>query len=403
MIHLFRINKSISSYIRTPSNRCQYINYRRNVYKRAISNNILLIYQFKSNNIRAYCNNKNNAESNPFIDTASEKNDLSDVTYFTDLRKVELYFGKDLSSKNSSSLNPLLVDLILKKDYEELEKTFFSNINKKDSMKPDNLSFAIMLNYYCTQNQIAIAGNTFKLMKNLGIKPNALCLNCFMEMHRRSGSREGVIKWYNKFKEEDVMPTLVTYKILLTSYTKIEPIDTKGALKCFEEILNENVIIDAYMYAIIIEMYENLNNIDEAINWVNKLNNAKFDNIDNETRLIVLKVHEKLAQQRKAESFRSYNKLLQEYSERNEVKKALDVWEEMKKKGVEYDSMSYGYIIQLYSKVGDSDKAIEFYDVMISKQLVPDRITLTAMLKVFSKIGDHERYKEIYNRIQSIQ
>lgn len=389
MIHLFRsrllsINRISSNLFRNNVNKSS--NKKASIYKSQIR-------------FRLYCNINDNSKESDIVVNESDNNS-KEYSTLADIGKIEQYFGKEISLENISSLNSILIDLILEEKYEELEKTFFSNIKKNDSMKPDVLSFAIMLNYYCKHDHSAIAGNVYKLMKNLEIKPNALCLNSFMEMHRRKGSRADVLRWFNRFKEENVIPTLVTYKILLSSYSTIEPIDINGALNCFQEMIDNNVVPDSFVYALMVEMYFNKNNINEAINWIHKMNNANLDFIDNDTRLIILKVYDKLKSDKKNESVRSYNKLLQEYSERAELKKALDVWEEMKNKGENFDSTSYGYMIQLFSKTGNLDKAIEYYDVMTSKGLDPDRITLTAMLNVFRKKGYHERYVEIYNRMQ---
>jgi pentatricopeptide repeat protein len=75
------------------------------------------------------------------------------------------------------------------------------------------------------------------------------------------------------------------------------------------------------------------------------------------------------------------------YAKNGKFEKAIEVFDSMKKDGIEPAVVTYNIMFDAYNKSGKVERAIEMFDSMKKDGIEPDVVTHTTMINAYAKSG----------------
>lgn len=306
--------------------------------------------------------------------------------------------------ENLSTLNKRLIEEIENLQYEKAEEIFLSSLESNSPCPPDDISFIIMVIYYCTLSHPARAVYTMELMIKLKFKPTIDCYHAFMDMYLRQNSEHLVLKWFNQISIAKLNHNQTSYNLLMKSYANHSPPDVKKVLKYFQEMKQRFGEVTSYTYGIIIEMYGlKMGDIDEALNWAKKMEDDGITKRDQYTKEVILKVYKIWKGQNTVETSNKHPfMVLYEFVKKNDINNAMDLWRKIKYNNIPYNADVYDLMIQMFNFNGKDKLAIDFFETMLKENIHPNPSTLRTILAIYKRLGYDDKIDEIRMKFYSL-
>ncbi|KAK7856120.1 pentatricopeptide repeat-containing protein [Quercus suber] len=268
----------------------------------------------------------------------------------------------------AASCNALLTGLGKGGDFDRMNK--LTTEMKEMNIQPNVVTFGILINLMCKSRRVDEALEVFKKMKEgsdgVLVQPDAI-------IHGRINS---AVEFLNDMQSKGVKGNAVTYAILINAFCNVNNIDK--AMEFFDKMSNSGCSPDAIVYYTLISGLSQAGRMDDASSVVSKLKEVGFclDTV-------------------------CYNVLIGGFCQKNKLDKAYETLKDMEEAGVKPDSVTYNTLISYLSKTGNFTTAHRVMRKMIKEGLTPTVVTYGALIHAYCLIGKIDEGMKIFRDMGS--
>ncbi|CAJ0762582.1 13295_t:CDS:2 [Entrophospora sp. SA101] len=212
-------------------------------------------------------------------------------------------------------------------------------------------------------------------IKNFKVRPSIYLCNVLISKFGKALRIDLVQQVYDDMKNNQFLPNVVTYGALISAYTKAK--HEKKALELFQQLENSNIQTRITQYNAMMQYYTT--------------------DVPNRKKALVF--YHKSQQRNLEPNSHTYKILIDLYAtiEPYDMKSALDILEDMKKKGITPQATHYASLIYAYGCCQkDLNSALDvFHSLKSSYNIIPNGEVFKALLEALvnnEKIEEAEKY-----------
>ncbi|KAL4562664.1 hypothetical protein LXL04_026693 [Taraxacum kok-saghyz] len=309
---------------------------------------------------------------------------------------------------------------------------------KDYNIKPDIVTFGMLVNHLCKSHRVDEALDMLKKMKEgkdgIFIKPDVILYNTLINGLCKVGrQQEGLLLIPQMKSEHNCAPNVITYNCLIDGFCKAGEIERAHEL--FDEMLKENVVpnvitvntlVDgmckngrisnameffrkmqeekgikgnAVTFSTLISAFCNVNNIEKAMSLFNEMESSGcLDALSYYTLISGLTLSGRpddagfiFTKMKKAgflPDLLTYNTLIGGFCRRKKLHKAVEILKEMEDSGTKPDSVTYNTLISYFTQNNDLDTAHKFLKQMVKDGNAPTVVTYGALIHAYCTSGN---------------
>ena len=243
-------------------------------------------------------------------------------------------------------------------------------------MKDEGLTIATInstMNVYAKNGDLKSCITWFKLISELGMKPDAYSLSILIRAHCQADDVSGAIKWLDVMSSEGITPLVYHINPIIATYARRGAIT--NTLHWFEAMQTKyQVTPDNHTYSSVLVAYLEAGEPAKAI----ELFEATLD---------------------KSPDLVMYNNAINCYAAANDLEGATKTFARIKEAGLEPSVREYSSLIFAHARHGEGERAERVLRMMEEDGVVPTLHTLTSVITAWSKSGDIERATSWLNRL----
>ncbi|KAL5716479.1 RNA helicase [Ranunculus cassubicifolius] len=364
---------------------------------------------------------------------------------------LHLVMQGDAGSVEGACINPLLAALGRQNNFEKMN-LLLSDMKEVD-VKPNRISFEIIVRHLCKLRRIGDALKVFDMMKkekengwitavpdlvmyNLVIKglcklgrqdealslvdymrsehghaPDTVTWNALLDGFCKAGEIEKARELFDQMKEEGVTPNVITLNTLIDGLCKHGRVSS--ALQFFSDMQSTGLKGNAITYTSLINAFCYVNNLDKATDLFNEMVSAHvtpdsilyYTLINGFIRGGRLDAACSVASRMKSLGFsldaKCYNILINAFCKRKNMDRVYDLINEMEDAGVQPDEVTYNTLISNLSKSGEFSIIRNLMTKMTAEGFAPTVVTYGAVIHGYCKAGKLNEAFEIFNLMGS--
>ncbi|KAF5811567.1 putative tetratricopeptide-like helical domain superfamily [Helianthus annuus] len=360
-----------------------------------------------------------------------------------DLLHELMKFGK----VEAAPCNALLSGLARERDYKKINVLLKEM--KENEIKPDIVTYGMVVNHLCKSRRVDEALDMFKQMKEgsdgISVKPDVILYNTLIDGLCKVGRQEeGAALMKQMRLEDNCIPNVVTYNCLIDGFCKSGEIERSQEL--FDEMNNEgvdpnvitiNTLVDgmckhgrignameffrkmqeekgikgnAVTYSTLISAFCSVNNIEKAMALFDEMESvgspdalAYYSLISGLTLAGRPDDASFIASKMKKAGFQmdlvSYNTLIGGFCRKKKLDKAVEILKDMEENGVKADGVTYNTLISYFSQHGDFESAHKFLKQMIIDGNVPTVVTYGTLIHAYCLAGNLDEALDIFDKM----
>ncbi|XP_027335170.1 pentatricopeptide repeat-containing protein At5g46580, chloroplastic [Abrus precatorius] len=265
----------------------------------------------------------------------------------------------------------------------------------KTGLMPDEVTYSAILDVYARLGKVEEVISLYERGRATGWKPDPITFSVLGKMFGEAGDYDGIRYVLQEMKSVGVQPNLVVYNTLLEAMGKAGKPGFARSL--FEEMIESGIAPNEKTLTAVIKIYGKARWSRDALElWQRmKENGWPMDFILYNTLLNMCAdvglVEEaetlfrdmKQSEYSKPDSW-SYTAMLNIYGSEGDVDKAMRLFEEMCKVGVDLSVMGCTCLIQCLGKAMEFDALVRVFDISVERGIKPDDRLCGCLLSVVS-------------------
>lgn len=265
----------------------------------------------------------------------------------------------------------------------------------KTGVMPDEVTYSAVLDVYAKLGKVEEVMTLYERGRSSGWKPDAVAFSVLGKMFGEAGDYDGIRFVLREMKELEVPPNIVVYNTLLEAMGKAGKPGLARSL--FEEMMEGGVEPDAKTLTALTKIYGRARWGKDALQlWERmKSNNWPMDFKLYNTLLSMcadlgleaegerLFEDMKGTEKSKPDSW-SYTSMLNIYGSAGNVDKAMWLFEEMVKYGIEVNVMGLTCLVQCLGRAQKIDELVKVFEVTLERGVKPDDRLCGCLLSVVS-------------------
>ncbi|PON91148.1 Pentatricopeptide repeat [Trema orientale] len=331
-----------------------------------------------------------------------------------------------------ASCNALLTGLGRSSDFKRMNE-LMAKMKERD-IKPDVVTFSILINRLCKSRRVDDALEVFEKMRGgvgaergkYSVEPDVVTYNTLIDGLCKVGRQEEGLKLMEQMRSQKCSaPNAVTYNCLIDGFNKVGEIDKamelfdqmkekkvplsvitlntlvdglcrhgriSSAVKLFDEMQRDGIKGNVVTYSTLITAFCNVNNINKAMELFERMlsSGSSTDAIIYYSLISGLSqagrmddasmVVSKLKEAGFGMDIISYNVLISRFCKKNKLDKAYEMLKEMEEAEIKPDTATYNILISHLSKTGSLGTAHRVLRKMLSEGLVPTVVTYGTLI-----------------------
>lgn len=265
----------------------------------------------------------------------------------------------------------------------------------KTGLMPDEVTYSAVLDVYAKLGKVEEVMSLYERGRASGWKPDPIAFAVLAKVFGEAGDYDGIRYVLQEMKSLEVQPNLVVYNTLLEAMGKAGKPGLARSL--FEEMVDSGVTPNEKTLTALIKIYGKARWAKDALLlWERmRLNGWPVDFILYNTLLSMcadlglVEEAERLfedmkgSERRKPDSW-SYTAMLNIYGSGGDVDKAMKLFEEMSKKGVDLNVMGLTCLIQCLGRAKKIDDLVRVFETSIEAGVKTDDRLCGCLLSVVS-------------------
>ncbi|KAK3021690.1 hypothetical protein RJ639_045782 [Escallonia herrerae] len=260
---------------------------------------------------------------------------------------------------------------------------------ERSTCEKDIKTWTILISHYGKAKLIGKALVVFEKMKKSGLEPDVKAYASMLRLLCNAGKSDLVLEFYKEMVQKEIVLDKNLYKLLLKSLARCGRIDAVHLVA--DDMIQVSEIPEQDAYASVLKSFCISGRITEALELIRDLKNNSI-NLDPESFEILVKglcradrIADALEildimKKRTVADEKIHGLIINGYLRRNDVSKALEVFQSIKKLGFLPTISTYTELIQHLIGYGEFQKASELYNEMLEKGLALDSVAITAMV-----------------------
>lgn len=250
-------------------------------------------------------------------------------------------------------------------------------------------TWTILVSQYGKAKLIGKALLVFDNMKKCGCEPDAAAYKMMIRSLCNAGKRDIALEFYKEAAQKNIMLDLNLYKMVMNSAAKLGDVDVVHSVA--DDMLKNSQIPEHAVYIYMLKSFCAAERIKEALELIRNLN-SKEVSIDNDyfetlvkglcragrisDALEILDIMKK----RNLVNGKVYGFIVSGYLRKNDLSKALVLFQEMKECGYLALASTYTELMQCLFKLNEYQKGCELYSEMQQCGIQLDSVVITAMV-----------------------
>jgi pentatricopeptide repeat protein len=269
---------------------------------------------------------------------------------------------------------------LVEKLVEEMEK----NLCEKDIK-----TWTIIISLYGNARLISKALLAFENMRKCGCEPDAQVYKKMIRALCSAGKADIAIEFYKEMNQKDVVLDVSLYKMLMDCMARSG--DIAAVRTVADDMMRVCQIPENNVYGCVLKSLCISGRIREALEWIRELKSkdVTLDPEYFETLVKGLCRADRIAdaleivnimKRRHLVDGKVYGIIINGYLKRNNVSKALDLFQSMKESGHMPMTSTYTELMQRLFRLGEYEKGCVLYNEMLERGVKPDTVAITAMV-----------------------
>ncbi|XP_004509010.1 pentatricopeptide repeat-containing protein At5g46580, chloroplastic [Cicer arietinum] len=265
----------------------------------------------------------------------------------------------------------------------------------KTGLMPDEVTYSAILDVYARLGKVEEVVSLYERGRATGWKPDPITFSVLGKMFGEAGDYDGIRYVLQEMKSLGVQPNLVVYNTLLEAMGKAGKPGFARSL--FEEMIDSGIAPNEKTLTAVIKIYGKARWSRDALElWKRmKENGWPMDFILYNTLLnmcadvgLVEEAETLFGDMKQSEYCQpdswSYTAMLNIYGSQGDVDKAMKLFEEMSKLGIELNVMGCTCLIQCLGKAMQIDDLVRVFDISIERGIRSDDRLCGCLLSVVS-------------------
>ncbi|KAF8388997.1 hypothetical protein HHK36_025682 [Tetracentron sinense] len=255
------------------------------------------------------------------------------------------------------------------------------------------------------------AYGVFLNMLEEGCKPDVVLINNLINVLGKAGRLADAFKLLEGMGSWQCAPSVVTYNIIIKVLFESKAPAT-DAFSWFEKMKENGVVPSAFTYSILIDGFCKSNRVEKALllleemdekgfppcpaaycSLINSLGKAKRYEAANE-------LFQELKENCGSSSARVYAVMIKHFGKCGRLSEAVDLFNEMKKLGCNPDVYTYNALMSGMVRVGMIDEAHSLLRTMEEQGCIPDINSQNIILNGFARTGGPKRAMEMLTKMK---
>lgn len=281
----------------------------------------------------------------------------------------------------------------------------------KTGLMPDEVTYSAILDVYAKLGKVEEVLNLYERGVASGWKPDPIAFSVLAKMFGEAGDYDGIRYVLQEMKSFGVQPNLVVYNTLLEAMGKAGKPGL--ARNLFEELLESGLTPNEKTLTALAKIYGKARWAKDALELWEEMKSKKWpmDFILYNTLLnmcadvgLVEEAEKLFADMKQSEHCGpdswSYTAMLNIYGSGGNVGKAMELFEEMSKVGVELNVMGSTCLIQCLGKARRMDELVRVFSVSVEQGIKPDDRLCGCLLSVVSLCEKREDMDKVLACLQ---
>lgn len=253
----------------------------------------------------------------------------------------------------------------------------------KTGLMPDEVTYSAILDVYAKLGKVEEVLSLYERGRANGWTPDYITFSVLGKMFGEAGDYDGIRFVFQEMKSLGVQPNLVVYNTLLEAMGKAGKPGLARSL--FEEMVDSGITPDAKTLTALVKIYGKARWAKDALAlWERMRSNgwpidfilyntllSMCADLGLEEQAETLFEHMKRSEKCRPDSW-SYTAMLNIYGSGGNADKAMEVFEEMSKLGVELNVMGCTCLIQCLGKANRIDDLVRVFGISVDKGIRPD-------------------------------
>nr|KJB09049.1 hypothetical protein B456_001G121300 [Gossypium raimondii] len=269
--------------------------------------------------------------------------------------------------------------------------------HQQNGVKPNDFTYSTILTAQPAVSPFQIHAQAIKANYEKSPSVGTAILDAYVKL----GNIEEAAKAFEQIDERDI----VAWSAMLAGYAQIG--DSEGATNIFMQLVKEGIKPNEFTFSSVINAcasptapfeqgkqfhaWSIKSKLSDALCVCSALITmyAKRGNIDNAYQVFRRQQERDLA---------SWNSMISGYAQHGHAKKALEIFEEMRRENMEMDDITFIGVISACSHAGLVDEGEKYFNVMIEKHRISPTMQLySCMVDLYSRAGMLDKAMDIIN------
>lgn len=277
----------------------------------------------------------------------------------------------------------------------------------KTGLMPDEVTYSAILDVYAKLRRVEGVISLYERGRASGWKPDPIAFAVLGKMFGEAGDYDGIRFVFQEMKSLEVEPNLLLYNTLLEALSKARKPGLARSL--FESMINSGISPDGKTITALIRIYGKARWAKDALGLWERMrsNGLPVDFVLYNTLLSMcadLGLEEEaeilFEDMKESENCKpdcwSYTAMLNIYGSGGDVEKAMELFNEMSKLGVELNVMCCTCLIQCVGKARRIDDLVRVFKISIEKGIKPDDRLSGCLLSIVSYCEGEDVNKVLY-------
>ncbi|XP_059312570.1 LOW QUALITY PROTEIN: pentatricopeptide repeat-containing protein At3g61520, mitochondrial [Lycium ferocissimum] len=279
-------------------------------------------------------------------------------------------------------------------------------------VKPDRVIYNTLIDGLC---KVGKQEEGFKLMEKMrlesGYEPNTVTYNCLIDGFCKAGEIERSNDLFDQMKKDGVGANVITLNTLLDGMCKHGRVSK--AMGLFAEMQEKGLKGNSITYTILITSFCSVNNIDKAMSLFNEMSENRCSPDAKVYYSLILGLCQAgrmddascVASKVKEAGFGldiiCYNALIGGLCRKNKIDEAHKMLKDMEESGIKPDRYTYNTLISYFSEKGQFSTAHRVMKRMIDDGYLPNVVTYGALINAYCLAGELDEAMKIFKNMSS--
>lgn len=240
--------------------------------------------------------------------------------------------------------------------------------------KHDEISYNTLIKGFSQSKQLEKATEMLETMKKSGLRPNEVTYNSIIDTCIRCNQSGLAWDYFEEMESFDLSPDNFTYSTLVKG---IKAENTQELYRTFRILDRGRVAPDEILFNCLIDACVRVGDVKKAVDVFIQMKDSSIE-----------------------PSSVTYGIMIKAYGQANMLQRALDSFKEMKSKHLKANDVTYGCLLDACVKSGEITMAQDIFASMQSEGIILNTILYTTMIKGYAKTQDLKKALELLEEMK---